>query len=197
MTSLQPHETSAATIVLPLPRLAGGAWARKAAPGTRAEDSESLPLDQISTLLWTGTAFRQHRHGRAALPPRMRPLVAVHAVLRDGTYRYDPAEHSLVLVTSRDLGRWIDPHGGTRSALDLLYVDDGAPEEGEWEECGTIAAAGAAQIARNIAAYCACAGLVATVARRVAPQLMTELGLAPPHRIALVQRVGYPAGSPH
>lgn len=202
-----PHEAGAllpgqvaagGTIMLPLPKLAGGARARKAPARGAAEGQDALALDQISTLLWAGTAFRQHRHGRAALPQRMRPVVALYAVLPEGTYRYDPAEHSLVRVTARDLRRWIAPQGGMRSALDLLYVDDGAPEdEAGWEECGTVAGAGAAQIAQNIGAHCACSGLVASVARHAAPQLMAALGLAPPYRLVLVQRIGYPSAGPH
>lgn len=198
MASPHAHGASTATIVLPprLPRMAGAANAQElAAP---AEASASLPLGQISTLLWAGTAFRPHGHRRAALPPCMQPPVVLYAVLPEGTYRYDPADHSLVLVTSEDLRRWLGGHGAVRSVLDLLYVDGGSPEdEGEWEECGTLAGADATQVARNVAAYCSCAGLVATVARRVPPQLRKALALAAPQRIALVQRVGHPSAGPH
>jgi hypothetical protein len=195
MTSLQAREVSAGTIVLPLPRPGGAGRAGALAPEDR---SGPLPLDQISLLLWTGTAFLQHPHGRAALRPRVRPLVALYTVLPEGTFRYDPAAHSLLLVTADDLRRWIDRHGTLRPALDLVYVDSRTrPDEEEWEECGTVAGADAAHIAQNIAGYCAAAGLVARVARRVAPQLTTALDLATPECIALVQRIGYPADGPH
>ncbi|HEY0822825.1 MAG TPA: hypothetical protein VGD76_03480 [Ramlibacter sp.] len=188
--------SQAQTIVLPLPRLPGAHGARRALPDANAR--ESLSLEQISTVLWAGTAFRQQRHGRAALPARLRPLVALYAVLPQGTYRYEPVEHSLVLVTPRDLRRRIAPASGMHSVLDLLYVDCCTPEEEEeWEECGILAGAGPAHMAQNVAAHCASIGLLASVAPRISPQLAAALDLPPPHRIALVQRIGYPAAGPH
>lgn len=178
-------------IVLPPPCGTAGAAPRK-------EALDTLSLAELSTLLWTGTAFRRQRHGRAALPPHLYPLVQLYAVLPDGAYRYDPVEHSLVLVTSRDLRRWIGPRAGMRTALDLLYVDDSASqEEGEWEECGTVAGADTDHIAQGVAAHCARAGLAASVASRVAPQLAAALGLSPPGRIALAQRIAVTSAGPH
>lgn len=198
MTTPGTQDAHARRIALP-PPMETGAGTGRAAAATRTGAAESLPLERISALLWAGTQFRHPVvHGRAALPQRLRPLVAVYTVLPTGVYRYDTVDHSLLLVRPGDLRQRIERRGVMPAALYLAYVDGCTPDEGgEWEECGTVACADAAHIAQNIAGYCASQGLVARVSRDAAGPLATALALSAPMRIALVQRVGYPSAGPH
>jgi len=193
MTQAQEAAVSGNTL-LPLPRLAGPARARKGSAGAE-RCAGCLPLEQVSNLLWAGFGLSCHGSGgRAAVPSRGWREVDVYVCLADGSYRYDARDHALILVAPNDLRRLAGRHGSAPApALALVYVTDGPAEEDDaWEETGRIAGADASCIAGNVATYSAAAGFAARSESRCDPQLAAALGLRAPRRIALTQTVTAP-----
>lgn len=180
-----------ASSILPLPRMAGAARVR-AAPVAGQRKEHSLPLEQVSCLLWHGLGLNRHGSGgRAVLSGRRRRDLEVYVCLPDGGYRYDAPEHALYRVTSHDcrLLAGCDP-AGTAPALVLVYVTGGLEDdEAGWEESGRMANADAATIAGNVAAYCARAGLHVHGGQWFPQQLGAMLGLDASARVALTQTV--------
>jgi len=198
---MSPETRELGVVELPEPT-----WAR-AAPildilsarrSTREFSSRPLALPVLSALLWA--AFGVNRPdiaGRTAPSAHGWQAIQVHAVLRDGAYRYDAGAHALRLVRTGDLRSLTGTQTFVGGApLDLVYVADFARMgEATDEERTFYVAADAAAIAQNVYLFCACTGL-ATVVRGLIERrkLAAALGLPVGHRIVLAQTVGHPAG---
>jgi len=189
-------------IALPAPRLQTGlplmqALARRAS--SRAFASKPLARQHLAGLLWAAAGINRPASGKRTAPSAHdRREITVYAVLADGLYRYDAAQHALVLVKAGDLraltGR---QRFAARAPLNLVYVLDfnrtpGVPRPAALE-AGAIAAGAMVQ---NAYLYCASAGLATVVRGWIdKPKLAKAMGLGPRERILVAQTVGYPAGS--
>jgi hypothetical protein len=200
MSTASPSPAAQA-IELPVPHAAGAHPAGEAAPSASHSlhpmRPDPLPLERLSALLWAGHGIhRVASWGRRAPPPQSWQEVTLYALLPQGTYRYEPHEHRLLLVHEDDLRASADArdlHGA--APLHLLYVVDFEPLHPGDEEHGVEAdaQADAGRIVEKISHYCAGAGLASEV-RGVANRthLARALGLKPSQRIALAQTVGFP-----
>jgi nitroreductase len=201
LIAMAPETRELGVVQLPDPT-----WAR-AAPildilnarrSTREFSSRPLALPVLSALLWSAFGVnRPETAGRTAPSAHGWQSIVVHAVLRDGVYRYDAPAHALRLVRSGDLRSLTGTQTFVGGApVDLVYVADFTRMgESTDEERTFYAVADAAAIAQNVYLFCACTGL-ATVVRGLIERrkLAVALGLPIGHRIVLAQTVGHPAG---
>lgn len=197
MSNLAAHELGA--IELPAPR-----WERanaltemlKVRRSAREFSTRTLPLDVLSTLLWSAFGInRADTAGRTAPSAHDWQEMDVFAVLAEAAYRYDAAENVLRLVKAGDLRALTgmqDFVGG--APVDLVYVADfGRMRDATHEQRAFFAAADAGVIGQNVYLFCACTGL-ATVLRGLIDRrkLAAALGLGVHQRIILAQSVGFP-----
>jgi SagB-type dehydrogenase family enzyme len=186
-------------IVLPPPQTTGTVsllQALRARRSTREFSSRPLPLDALSTLLWSAFGVnRPDSGGRTAPSAHNWQEIEVFTALPDGAYRYDAREHALHLVAAGDLraATGLQDFVGT-APLNLVYAADfGKMGDASAEDRTFYASADAGFVAQNVYLYCAAAGLACVVRglvdrRRLAPALQ----LRTDQRIVLAQTVGYP-----
>jgi nitroreductase len=197
MSNPAAHELGA--IELPAPR-----WERanaltemlKVRRSAREFSTRTLPLDVLSTLLWSAFGInREDKAGRTAPSAHNWQEMEVFAVLAEAAYRYDAAENVLRLVKAGDLRALTgmqDFVGG--APVDLVYVADfRRMRDATPEQRAFFAAADAGVIGQNVYLFCACTGL-ATVVRGLIDRrkLAAALGLGVDQRIILAQSVGFP-----
>ena len=185
-------------IALPPPQTTGTVsllQALRARRSTREFSSRPLPLDVLSTLLWSAFGVnRPDSGGRTAPSAHNWQEIEVFAALPDGAYRYDAREHALHLVAAGDLraATGLQDFVGT-APLNLVYAADfGKMGDASAEDRTFYASADAGFVAQNVYLYCAAAGLACVVRglvdrRKLAPALQ----LRTDQRIVLAQTVGY------
>lgn len=165
---------------------------------TRNFGPDLLELPALSALLWAAAGInRPETGGRTAPSAHNWQEIDVYAVMAEGTWRYEPREHQLMLVSAEDLRTLAGTQDFVAGApLNLVYVADFArmPDARE-EDRAFLAGADAGFIAQNVYLHCASAGL-GTVVRALIDRraLARALGLKPSQRIALAQTIGYPRG---
>ncbi|MGA0610813.1 SagB/ThcOx family dehydrogenase [Caldimonas sp. KR1-144] len=198
--STVPLDLETDTVVLPPPRLPDGASFElllKRRRSTRGFLPDALTLPSLSALLWAAFGInRIERGGRTAPSAHDWQEIEVFAVLKEGSYRYDPRAHRLLLVKAEDLRALTGTQDFAASApLNLIYVADRARMTGvRPNEFEFLAGADAGCIAQNV--YLAGAALdLAVVVRALIDRraLAAALGLAPTQRITLAQSVGLAA----
>lgn len=164
---------------------------------TREFSERALSRQTISELLWAAVGVnRPISGGRTAPSAYGAHEIDVYAVLPYGVYRYDPANHRLVLkhaVDARNLTGYQDFVG--TAPLDLVYVVNTARLAGMPAPLrGTFPAAAAGAIAQNAALYCASGGLASVVRGWLNHRLLAEaLRLNEDELPILAQTVGLPA----
>ena len=187
-----------ATLALPPPQTAGTVsllQALRSRRSSREFSSRPLPLDVLSTLLWSGFGVnRPDTGGRTAPSAHNWQEIEVFAALPDGTYRYDARDHALRLVVAGDLRAATGRQDFVATApLNLVYVADfGKMVDASAEDRTFYASADAGFVAQNVYLYCAAAGLACVVRglvdrRKLAPALQLRID----QRIVLAQTVGY------
>lgn len=192
------------TVTLPPPHLDGMFPLERALQGrqsTREFLPDPLTLEQVSALLWASFGInRVGSWGRTAPSAHNWQEITVYAVLPEGTYRYEPREHRLLLVTADDLRAATGRQDFVAIApLNLVYVVAfDRMTDVRSEEQGFLAGADAGCVAENVYLYCASVGL-GTVVRGLIDRkrLAQALRLKPSERIALAQTVGYPKPTTH
>jgi SagB-type dehydrogenase family enzyme len=185
-------------IALPPPQTAGTVsllQALRSRRSTREFSSRPLPLDVLSTLLWSAFGInRPDSGGRTAPSAHNWREIEVYAALRDGAYRYDARDHALRLVVASDLRAATGMQDFVATApLNVVYVADfGKMGDASAEDRTFYASADAGFVAQNVYLYCAAAGLACVVRglvdrRKLAPALQLRID----QRIVLAQTVGY------
>jgi SagB-type dehydrogenase family enzyme len=162
---------------------------------TREFSPRPLPLDVLSTLLWSAFGVNRPDSGRRTAPSAHDwQEIEVFAVLPDGTYRYDAQDHALRLAVAGDLRAATGRQDFVATApLNLVYVADfGKMIDASAEDRTFYASADAGFVAQNVYLYCAASGLACVVRglvdrRKLAPALQ----LRTDQRIVLAQTVGY------
>ncbi|MBK7593201.1 MAG: SagB/ThcOx family dehydrogenase [Betaproteobacteria bacterium] len=186
------------SITLPPPQTTGSVsllQALRSRRSTREFSPRPLPLDVLSTLLWSAFGVnRPDSGGRTAPSAHNWQEIEIFVALPDGAYRYDARDHALRLVVSRDLRAATGVQGFAATApLDLVYVADFRKMvDASADDRTFYAAADAGFVAQNVYLYCATAGLGGVVRglidrRKLAPALQLRIE----QRIVLAQTVGY------
>jgi SagB-type dehydrogenase family enzyme len=194
-----PAAAVAPAVALPAPQLDAPAPLMQALSNrhsTRGFQDTELTDQQLSDLLWA--AFGQNRSdgGRTAPSAYGNQEIDVYLALSRGTYRYDHADHGLVLVVPDDLRALTGTQDFVADApLNLVYVAN-YPRMDRIDEAARRNTAGTdvGFIGQNVYLLCASQGL-ATVFRGSmdGPALHRALGLEPTQEILYAQTVGYAA----
>lgn len=187
-------------IALPAPEKSGGIGVLDAAAARQsARDfvDEEITLQQLSTLLWVaGGVNREDGRLTFATAMNIQDMI-IFVFMKNGTYRYEPATHSLKQVAEGD-NRALT--GGqafvARAAVDLLYVQDA----GKWERLGrqvpaeSILNCGFAHAGlsmQGVYFYAASQGWGARTRMNFDREGLTKLlGLTDKHNFTLMQCVG-------
>ena len=187
-------------IVLPAPEKSGGIGVLDAAAARQsARDfvDEEISLQQLSTLLWVaGGVNREDGRLTFATASNIQDMI-IFVFMKNGTYRYEPATHTLKQVAEGDNRALI---GGqafvARAAVDLLYVQDA----GKWEASGrqtppevilNCGFAHAGLSMQGVYFYAASQGWGARTRMNFDREGLTKLlGLTDKHNFTLMQCVG-------
>ena len=190
----------AGDIALPAPEKSGGIGvldALAARQSARDFVDEEISLQQLSTLLWAaGGVNRDDGRLTYATAFNIQDMI-IFVFMKNGTYRYEPATHTLKQVAEGDNRKLT---GGqdfvARAAVDLLYIQDA----GKWEalgrptppevilNCGFVHAGLSMQ---GVYLYAASQGWGARTRMNFDREGLTKLlGLTDKHNFTLMQCVG-------
>jgi SagB-type dehydrogenase family enzyme len=168
----------------------------KARQSSRSFDSKSLPLQDLSNLLWAADGINRAESGKRTAPSAMNwQEVDIYVALKEGTYLYDAKNHNLNPVAAQDLRELTGRQPFTKEApVNLVYVSDRARmTRASDDDKNTWGAADVGFVAQNAYLYCASQGLAVVVRGMVdREKLATALKLRPEQKIILAQTVGYP-----
>jgi SagB-type dehydrogenase family enzyme len=184
-------------LVLPSPQKDGGKPLMQALmlrQSARSYSDAALTLQQLSNLLWAADGINREGSGKRTAPSANNAQeIDVYVLLREGTYLYRPAGHTLEPVLARDLrasaGR---QEFVAAAAVNLVYVADISRMKASEESDRLLySGADAGFIAQNVYLFCASEGL-GTVVRGWLDRdaLAKELNLKATQRIILAQTVG-------
>lgn len=196
--SLLTSASFAADVKLPEPEKTGGIGILDAVAARQSASDfvdEEISLQQLSTLLWVAGGVNRP-DGKITFATALNTQdMIIFVFMRDGTYRYNPAEHSLTLIKEGDnrLLTGSQPFVA-RAAVDLLYVQD----TGKWGNrkipttdilnCG-FAHAGLSM--QGVYLYAASQGWGARTRMNFDKEKLTKLlGLTEQHNFTLMQCVG-------
>ena len=163
---------------------------------TRTFAPEPLSPQTLASLLWAAFGInRPHMGGRTAPSAHNWQEIEVHAVMAEGSYRYDARKNQLHLVKAEDLRGDTGTQDFVASApLNLVYVADlERLTDVRAQDRDFLIGADVGCIAQNVSLYCAAVGLATVVRGLVDRQRLAQhLGLRPTQRITLAQSVGHP-----
>jgi len=181
------------------PNLDGGRplmQALKARATSRAFDTEKLPDQVLSNLLWAAFGVNRPDSGRRTAPSAQNwQEVDVYVVMANGTYVYDARAHALTPVAPDDLRALTGKQSFAKDApVTLVFVADYARMgRASQEDKDLYSAADTGYISQNVYLFCASEGLATGVRGSIdRPVLAKALKLRPEQKIMLAQSVGYP-----
>ncbi len=163
---------------------------------TREYDTRSLPLQQLSNLLWAACGINRPDRGDRTTPYWRHIMVLdVYVAMADAIWLYSPERHQLLLHLPGDLRvkTGMQDFVGT-APVDLVYVAHGdRMPDLTIDQRRLFASVDAAFIGQNVYLYCAGNGL-GTVFRGAldGEQLAKAMSLGPHQFITFAQTVGYP-----
>jgi nitroreductase len=170
--------------------------ALKLRQSSRSFDSKSLPLQELSNLLWAADGINRPDSGKRTAPSAVNwQEVDIYVALPEALYLYEAKTHSLTPVVSKDLRGATGMQSFTKVApLNLVYVVDSARMRNVSEDDKRLfSTADVGFIAQNVYLYCASQGLAVVVRGMIdRPSLSQAMKLRPEQRIILAQTVGYP-----
>lgn len=156
------------TIKLLTPRPSSGKnimeafWARRAAADKEVR-SRPIELRELSELMWVAYGVNRD-NGQLTVPTQGNAQNGdVYALLPQGAYRYDHAQHSLVRVSNKDLREHVAAHQTNAAGAPLQLVIVMHPETlkgGDDETRKRVCHAQGGIISQNISLYCAGMGLL-------------------------------------
>ncbi len=158
------------------------------------DENKKMDMQTLSNLLYA--AYGVNRPDGRHTAPTARNLqdMYLYVALPDGTYLYEPATHSLKLVSEKDLrGEFGKQSGMFRSAsAAIAYVSDTSKFSSDRDKI-FYPANHAGYISQNVYLFCASEGLSTVVCAMVDRDALAKaLGLPAQMQIQLCQPVGYP-----
>ncbi len=186
-------------VELPKPQTDGGRplmQALKDRHSTRAFESENLPLQVLSNLLWAAFGINRPQSGKRTAPSAMNwQEIDIYVTTSEGAYVYDAKAHRLNPVVAGDIRGATGRQDFVKDApLNLVYVADLAKTgETPTEARDLFTAVDAGFIGQNVYLFCASEGLATVVRGSVDhPALAKLLKLRSDQKIIVAQTVGYP-----
>ncbi len=194
ITGLQAQDIS-----LPAPQKEGGMPLMEALnnrQSARSYSEKPLSNQMLSNLLWAAWGINRSEDGRRTAPSSHNEQNTVlYCALAEGLYTYEAQNHSLVLVTKKDIRAETGTQDYVKSAsLNLMYVAKG-DSAANWDETRINAACvNAAFIAQNVYLFCASEGLSCVVRESFDGEKLQEIMQLGTDKVSiLAQSVGFPA----
>jgi SagB-type dehydrogenase family enzyme len=170
--------------------------ALKLRQSSRSFDTTSLPLQELSNLLWAADGINRLEIGKRTAPSAMNwQEIDIYVSLQNGTYVYDAKSNSLLKNSIKDLREFTGKQPFVKNApVNLVYVaDEKRMTHATEEDKIRWSAADAGFIAQNVYLYCASQGLAVVIRGMVDREILSkELHLRAEQKIILSQTVGYP-----
>lgn len=170
--------------------------AMKERKSSREFDTTALSLQDLSNVLWCANGVNRPDGHRTAPSAMNKQDIDVYAVMKDGAYLYDAAQHQLTPVAAGDFRKESGMQDYVAGApLNLVFVSDQAkfatarqPEDKIW-----MAGLDAGHCSQNVYLYCAAANLAVVTRMSVDKAKMAEiLKLKPDQMVVLAETIGYP-----
>jgi nitroreductase len=187
------------TIQLLPPDMKGGKTVMQALndrKSSREFDDKTLPLQELSDLLWAADGLNRPTEGKHTAPSASNwQDIDIYVILVEGVYLYDATLSQLKPVAAGDFRASAGSQDFVATApINLVFVSDYARMKNAKEEIKPIyAAADAAFVAENVYVYCASADLAVVVRASVDKEKLAGiLLLSPTQNVVLAQTVGYP-----
>ena len=162
----------------------------------RSYSEKPLSNQMLSNLLWAAWGINRSEDGRRTAPSSHNEQNTVlYCALAEGLYTYDAQNHSLILVTKKDIRAETGTQDYVKSAsLNLMYVAKG-DSAANWDETRINAACvNAAFIAQNVYLFCASEGLSCVVRGSFDGEKLQEIMQLGTDKVSvLAQSVGFPA----
>jgi len=157
--------------------------------------SEKKPdMQMLSDLLWAANGINRKESGKRTAPTANDTRsMDVYVIMAEGTFLFNPEEHSLEPVTEKDLREFAGSQDFVKKApLNLIYVSDYSKfKSGSDKELYSGAHAGF--IGQNVYLFCASAGLNTVIRAYVDKDaLKKEMNLKDDQHVILAQTVGFP-----
>ena len=192
--------TAPATIELDKPKLDAGLTVMQAIAkrhSTRAFDAKPLSKQALSDILWAAGGVNRPESQGIVIPTALGAKeLDVYAMLPEGVYRYEPAQHRLTLVVPGDHRALAGKQAFAATApLNLFFVADEARMKAkEAEARAKFGAMTTAFASENVYLYCASAGLSTVVRGAIDVAALSKLlKLTASQKLYLGQSVGHPA----
>jgi SagB-type dehydrogenase family enzyme len=186
-------------ISLPKPQTDGGRplmQVLKDRHTTRSFQSDKLPLQVLSNLLWAAFGINRPESGKRTAPSAMNwQEIDIYVATADGLYLYDAKANALKSIVPEDLRAKTGMQDFVKDApLNLVYVADLAKTgQTPAEAKDLFTAVDAGFIAQNVYLFCASEGLAVVVRGSIdRPALAKVMKLRPDQKIIVAQTVGYP-----
>lgn len=189
------------TLPLPPAQISGGLpvmQAMQLRQSRREFDTVTLPLQTLSNLLWAAAGVnRPDVDGRTAPTAMNAREIDVYAAMPGGLYRYDAAQHQLLMVNATDVRRVTGYQDFVDTApLDLVYV-------AHHKRMGLVPAAkresyawfAAGAMAQNAYLCCASEGLACVIRAWLSRGALAQaMELSPDEQVLVAQTIGMPGG---
>jgi SagB-type dehydrogenase family enzyme len=161
---------------------------------SRTFSTRKIELQMLSDLLWAANGVNRKESGKRTAPTANDTrAIDVYIIMEDGTYVFNSEEHSIEIVTEKDLRQYAGKQEFVQKApLNLVYVSDYSKfKSGSEKEIYSGAHAGF--IGQNVYLFCASAGLNTVIRAWVDKDVLKkEMNLKEDQHIVLAQTVGFP-----
>ena len=163
---------------------------------SRAFNTEKLPRQVLSNLLWAAFGVNRPDSGKRTAPSAMNwQEIDIYVASAEGLYLYDAKTHALKPVLVDDIRALTGRQPFVPEVpVNLIYVADfSRMGKAKVDDKILYSAADTGFISQNVYLYCASEGLATVVRGSVdRPALAKAMRLRPDQRVILSQSVGYP-----
>ncbi len=186
-------------IKLPAPQTTGGKPLMDCLRERKSERTYSdkdIDLQTLSNLLWAAWGVNRLESGKRTAPTaRNRQEIDLYLTLKNGVYKYDAINNTLVFLSNQDIREKTGTQAFVKDApLNIVIVADlSKMGSGNENEKLMTAHIDAGYVSQNIYLFCASAGLNTVVRGMVNKEELSKLlRLKPDEKIIVAQTVGYP-----
>jgi len=161
---------------------------------SRSFKPDELPLSLLSAIFWAGFGINRPDGKRTAPSAYNAQDIDLYLVCHKGFFRYLPAEHALITLSSADLRQRTGSQAFVELApVHIIYVADSNRLEASVDDKLHWSWAHTGLIVQNVYLACAALGL-STVVRSTLDRtsLASHMGLTANQKITLAQTIGFP-----
>lgn len=185
------------SIKLPDPLTTGGMPLMEALQNrksSRTFSDKKIEMQMLSDLLWAANGVNRKESGKRTAPTANDTrALDVYVIMEDGTYLFNPDEHSIDKISDKDLREFAGRQDFVKKApVNLIYVSDYSKlKSGSEKEIYSGSHAGF--IGQNVYLFCTSAGLNTVIRAWVDKDILKkEMNLKEDQHIVLAQTVGFP-----